>query len=171
MIIKRADADAAIAIHRLIERNRERGHLLPRTVEEIATRIASAGSFYVAVTGLASDRRVIGCGEVVGLSRPVAEIRSLVVDEAWRGQGVASKLVSTLHRRAFVDGHDRLCAFSHDPAPFLRLGFSIVPHAWIPEKISADCAACPLFRRCGQHALIVAIGASSSQWQRRSDAA
>jgi amino-acid N-acetyltransferase len=168
MIVRPARSDDAPAIHALIEANRERGHLLPRTVADISSRIARTATFYVAE----HDGRIAGCGEVVRLSRSVAEVRSLVVDEPWRGNGVAGRLVSALHRRARLDGHDRLCAFAHDPVPFMRLGFSIVPHAWLPEKISADCAACPLFRNCGQYALIVSLAPSASaQWQRRSHAA
>ena len=171
MIIRRARPGDADAIYSLIEKNRERGHLLPRTAAEITARISSTASFYVADAGAEPQSRLVACAEVARLSRAVAEIRSLVVDEPFRGQGVASKLVSTLHRRAFLDGHDRLCAFSHDPAPFIRLGFSIVPHAWIPEKISADCAGCALFRQCGQHALVLFIARRSSQWQSWWDAA
>jgi hypothetical protein len=39
----------------------------------------------------------------------------------------------------------------------VRLGFSIVPHIWVPEKIAHDCTACPLFRRCGQYAVTLAL--------------
>ncbi len=162
MIIRSARPDDAAAIHALIDTNRERGHLLPRTLPDIAARIHR---FFVAE----HEGAIAGCGELARLSADVAEVRSLVVDEPWRGNGVASKLVSALHRRARVDGHQRLCAFAHDPVPFMRLGFSIVPHAWLPEKISADCAQCALFRHCGQYALMVSLPAV--QWQRPSHAA
>lgn len=162
MTIRPAAAQDVPAIHSLIEANRERGHLLPRTIGDISARI---GRFFVAE----HQGRIAGCGELARLSSEVAEVRSLVVDEPWRGNGVAGKLVSALHGRARVDGHRRLCAFAHDPVPFMRLGFSIVPHTWLPEKISADCARCALFRHCGQYALMVSI--PSLQWQRRSQAA
>ena len=42
--------------------------------------------------------------------------------------------------------------------PFARLGFSMVPHAWLPEKIGLDCAGCALFRRCGQSAMRLQLG-------------
>jgi N-acetylglutamate synthase-like GNAT family acetyltransferase len=89
-----------------------------------------------------------------------------VVDTPWRGNGLAGTLVAALRRRAWLDGHEKLCAFAHDPVPFLRLGFSIVPHAWLPEKIATDCVPCPLFRQCGQYALMI-----SFPCQRRLDAA
>jgi hypothetical protein len=37
------------------------------------------------------------------------------------------------------------------------MGFSIVPHPWIPEKIEADCRTCPLFRHCGQYAVTLPL--------------
>ena len=37
----------------------------------------------------------------------------------------------------------------------MRLGFSIVPHTWVPEKIAHDCHSCPLFRNCGQYAIVL----------------
>jgi hypothetical protein len=50
-------------------------------------------------------------------------------------------------------GYSTLSAFTHDPSHFVRLGFTIVPHIWMPEKIARDCTGCALFRRCGQYAV------------------
>ena len=57
-------------------------------------------------------------------------------------------------RRAAAAGFDKLCAFTHSPGYFVHLGFSIVPHAWLPEKIVTDCHACSQFRQCGQYAVV-----------------
>jgi N-acetylglutamate synthase-like GNAT family acetyltransferase len=64
-------------------------------------------------------------------------------------------MVDELGRRARREGFDRLTAFAHDPRFFVRLGFSVVPHTWVPEKIAHDCHACPLFRNCGQYAIVL----------------
>jgi hypothetical protein len=37
------------------------------------------------------------------------------------------------------------------------MGFSIVPHTWVPEKIARDCTSCSQFRRCGQQALVLCL--------------
>jgi hypothetical protein len=55
-----------------------------------------------------------------------------------------------------------LCAFTHEPAHFVRLGFSIVPHIWVPEKIAHDCTGCALFRKCGQYAVTLPLRAGAS---------
>jgi len=142
-------ADAP-AILRLVEDNLQVGHLLPRTIEDL---LAHAHRFVVAAAGEA----VVGCAELAPLSLAVAEVRSLVVAESWRGKGLGTRLISTLQRQARVGGFATLCAFTHEPAPFVRLGFSIVPHVWFPEKIAVDCTGCQKFRACGQHAMALAL--------------
>lgn len=146
-------ADAA-AIHALITANLSAGHLLPRTFEDVEEH---AHRFVVAVSGDA----VIGCGELAPLSAEVAEVRSLVVDEACRGQRTGVALVTALADRARELGYVTLCAFTHQPSHFVRLGFSIVPHQWVPEKIAHDCVTCSQFRHCGQYAVSLPLRAGA----------
>lgn len=148
--VRTARADEAAAIHALIEDHADEGHLLPRTLAELTARRAR---FVVAVTGA----RVVGCAELAPLSGAVAEVRSLVVHRDARRDGVGRQLVGELVRRARVQGFDTVSAFTHGPAYFIRMGFSIVPHAWMREKIVADCQSCALFRRCGQHAVVLSL--------------
>jgi N-acetylglutamate synthase-like GNAT family acetyltransferase len=81
------------------------------------------------------------------------------VNERRRGEGVGRRIVDELRLRAKVAGYDDLCVFAHQPAYFAHMGFSIVPHTWLPEKISADCRTCPLFRRCDQFAMVMDLDA------------
>ena len=140
---RQADAPA---IHGLVASNLEAGHLLPRTAEEIREHIAR---FVVAER----EGEVVGCAELARLSSAVAEVRSLVVHEAVRGQRIGHRLIAQLARAGAAAGYGTLCAFTHDPSHFVRLGFTIVPHIWMPEKIAHDCTGCALFRRCGQYAV------------------
>jgi hypothetical protein len=71
--------------------------------------------------------------------------------------GLGTQLISRLGRDARRAGFSTLCALTHEPSRFVRLGFSIVPHVWFPEKIAVDCTACPKFRECGQHAVALAL--------------
>lgn len=143
-------ADAP-ALHSLITRHLEEGHLLRRERDEL---VGHASRFVVAVR----RGRVVGCAELAPLSGRVAEVRSLAVDRSSRALGIGRALVAELERRARGDGFETLCAFTHDAGYFVRLGFSIVPHTWVPEKIAVDCHSCPLFRRCGQHAVVFPLG-------------
>jgi amino-acid N-acetyltransferase len=147
---RQASADEAGAIHQLIVANLEVGHLLPRSLEDVT---ANAPRFTVAV----ENGAVIGCAELAPLSASVAEVRSLVVDERARGRQIGPSLVAQLAAAGVAAGFATLCAFTHEPSHFVRLGFTIVPHVWVPEKIAHDCTACPLFRRCGQYAVTLGL--------------
>ena len=48
-------------------------------------------------------------------------------------------------------------AFTHEPSHFVRLGFTLVPHMWVPEKIERDCRSCAQFRKCGQYAVTLTL--------------
>jgi amino-acid N-acetyltransferase len=143
-------ADDAAAILSLIDAHLEEGHLLPRTLAELTRH---AARFVVGVAGT----RVVACAELAPLSASVAEVRSLVVHRDARHGGVGGDLVDELVRRARVHGFDTLSAFTHGPGYFMRMGFSLVPHQWMREKIAADCQSCALFRRCDQSAVVLSL--------------
>jgi amino-acid N-acetyltransferase len=149
---RQATAADAAAVHRLISDNLEAGHLLPRTMDDV---LEHAPRFVVA------DRegRVIACAELAPLSKTVAEVRSLVVDQHARGNQIGPRLVIELASGAVSRGFATLCAFTHQPSHFVKMGFTIVPHMWVPEKIAHDCTSCPLFRRCGQYAVTLPLRA------------
>jgi amino-acid N-acetyltransferase len=147
VFLRNAASDDAEAIHALITEHAAEGRLLPRAGGEIAVH---AHRFVVAC----QDGRIVACAELAPLSRDVSEIRSLVVGEEARGLGLGRELIDELVTRATDAGFEKLCAFTHAPSYFVRLGFSMVPHVWLPEKILTDCHSCPHFRRCGQYAVL-----------------
>jgi amino-acid N-acetyltransferase len=148
--LRTAEAPDAPRLHALITANLVEGHLLPRTLDELTVH---ASRFVVAIRG----RKLVGCAELAPLSPQVAEVRSLAVDASARRHGVGTMLVEELRVRARREGFDKLCAFTHAPGYFIPMGFSIVPHLWIPEKIFTDCVKCPQFRRCGQYAMVLPL--------------
>ncbi|PYR26069.1 MAG: hypothetical protein DMF98_10135 [Acidobacteria bacterium] len=148
--LRPAEPSEARRLYALIQANLEEGHLLPRTRSELAVH---AARFVVAVRG----RKIVGCAELAALSPQVAEVRSLAVDRAARGHGIGGAIVDELRRRARRQGFEKLCAFTHAPGYFSEMGFSIVPHTWLLEKIFTDCVKCPHFRACGQYAMVVPL--------------
>ena len=139
-------ADAA-AIDDLIAAHLAEGHLLPRERSEI---LAHAHRFVVVRQGAT----VVACAELAPLSRTVAEVRSFVVSREVRSRGTGRRMLAALLERAQAAGFEKVCAFTHSPGYFVHQGFSIVPHAWLPEKIATDCHGCRLFRNCGQYAVM-----------------
>jgi amino-acid N-acetyltransferase len=149
--LRAAVAADAPQLHALIASHLEEGRLLPRTLGELAIH---APRFVVAVETSSAGDRLVGCAELAPLSASVAEVRSLVVGRKARRKGLGQRMIDELGRRARRDGFNRISAFAHDPTFFMRQGFSIVPHTWVPEKIARDCHSCALFRNCGQYAVV-----------------
>ena len=149
-VMRAAGLEDVDAIHELIQEHVADGHLLARRREEIAAHVSR---FVVATIG----RRVVACADLAPLSRHVAEVRSLVVRDEVRSRGVGRRLVDELSTRAAASGFETLCAFTHVAGYFVHMGFSIVPHTWLPEKIEADCRSCALFRMCGQYAVMLPL--------------
>jgi amino-acid N-acetyltransferase len=154
IVLRAAGPADAQALFDLIAAHVEEGRLLPRTLDELTVH---APRFVVAVEKRASGERIVGCAELAPLSQAIAEVRSLVVSREARRLGLGIKMVEALTTRARSEGYTRLCAFAHEPGFFVRRGFSIVPHTWVPEKIAHDCTTCPLFRNCGQFAIVLEL--------------
>ena len=156
VLIRPAVEDEAADIFRLISDNLAVGHLLPRSFDEVAIHIPR---FFVAV----GSNGVIACGELAELSPRVVEVRSFVVSEPYRKQGFGKQLLTEILATARSQGFPLLCAFTHNPRTFIKLGFSIVPHHWIPEKVSINCHSCVWFRRCHQYAVVFDLKSRTSQ--------
>ena len=153
--IRAATVDDASRMHELIADHRVEGHLLSRSLAELQ---AHATRFFVAHDGPA----IVGCGELAPLGTWTVEVRSLVVEAAFRGAGTGTGLVRAIIDRACARQFARLVAFTHDPVPFVRVGFSILPRLWVPEKIAADCVACERLRDCAQYALRLDLGPAAT---------
>ncbi len=152
LVVRQATMADAEAIHSLVQSHLDEGHLLPRHLSELR---AHAERFVVCdVAG-----QITACAELAPLSQTVAEVRSLVVSRDFRRVGLAARLLTELRARARSLGFETLTAFTHDARFFVRQGFSIVPHVWIPEKIMHDCVGCPLFRHCEQYAVVLPLAA------------
>lgn len=150
IVLRTGEASQARQLYALIAANLKEGHLLPRTLSDLTVH---AERFVVALRG----RKVVGCAELAPLSPSVAEVRSLAVSSSERNSGIGRRIVDELRVRARREGFEKLCAFTHSPAYFIRMGFSIVPHLWLSEKVFTDCVKCPLFRTCGQYAMVIPL--------------
>jgi amino-acid N-acetyltransferase len=155
--VREGMAGDATAIHSLIVEHLAEGRLLARTREDIA---AHAHRFSVALL----QGEIVGCADLAPLGGGVAEVRSLVVHREARSLGAGRLLVDAIRSRAAAAGFHTLCAFTHGPSYFVQLGFSIVPHVWLPEKIEADCRTCPQFRHCGQYAVAQPLAAAGDRY-------
>ena len=135
------DCDDADAIHALIVEHLAEGHLLPRDATRSPIARASIRR------GRRRTDRVVGCADLAPLSRRSRKCGRWWSADGARSCGVGRRLVDELRRARGAAGFETLCAFTHAPGYFVQLGFSIVPHVWLPEKIDADCRTCAQFRQ------------------------
>jgi amino-acid N-acetyltransferase len=150
LVIRQAGENDAEALWSLIHTHQREGHLLPRELSELRRH---SSRFLVAEL----KDELVACAELAPLSDRVAEVRSMVVNKKVRRVGLASRMVNEIRQKAASLGFETLCAFTHDARFFVRQNFSIVPHTWLPAKIATDCVSCPLFRTCGQYAMMLPL--------------
>ena len=125
------------------------GIILDRTEDEVATNIRS----YV----LAKDGdKLVGYTALHIHSRRLAEIRSLIVDEAYRGQSVGQRMVQfALDEAKAIGVEEDVLVLTYLPQFFLKLNFKEINKEVIPEhKIWADCIKCIHFPICNEVALV-----------------
>ena len=82
----------------------------------------------------------MACGALEIFTEDLGEVRSLVVDDAWKGKGLGRKLVEQLIHEARAIGLKRLMALTYVPEFFHKLGFKTVAKDTRCRKKSGACA-------------------------------
>lgn len=136
------------AMQELVEPEVESGVILMRTSDEIATNIRS-------YTLVFSENELIGFCALHIHTASLAEIRSLIIKEKYRGQKIGENLVNKCLEEADILGLQKILSLTYKQSFFERLGFVEIPKESLPEhKIWADCIKCKHFPVCNEIALI-----------------
>lgn len=125
------------------------GIILNRSEDEVATNIRS----YVLAK---EDGKLLGYTALHIHSRRLAEIRSLIVDEAYRGKKIGQRMVEfALNEARELGVEEDVLVLTYLPQFFLKLNFHEINKEVIPEhKIWADCIKCIHFPVCNEVALV-----------------
>ena len=108
--------------------------MLPRTIESI---VQTLPDWVVAVAEARAARQVIGGACLTTLAPELAEVRSLVVDSDWQGEGIGRQLVERIIDMARARGYQQLCALTLAP------------------RSGVDCQHCSKNERCNEYALVM----------------
>lgn len=149
-LVRHAAAGDVPAIFDLLEPYARKGIVLRRSQEDI---LAFIGNFRVAL----GKGNICGCVAVRDFGSDLLEVRSLVVAQAFHGQGVGRQLIRFVideltEKRPSVKWH--LFTLTGQPGFFERLGFKVVSKERFPEKIWSDCSKCPKQHCCDETALL-----------------
>ncbi len=137
-------------IHHLLEIYAAQGNLLPRTMNELYRHLRDF--FVVEVEG-----KLAACGALEIFTENLGEVRSLVVDDAYKGQGFGRMLVQRIIEEAQAIGLKRLMALTYVAPFFHKLGFKIVAKDTLPEKIWGICVKCYKFNNCDETAVLLEL--------------
>ncbi|OGI40952.1 MAG: GNAT family N-acetyltransferase [Candidatus Muproteobacteria bacterium RBG_16_64_10] len=137
-------------VHHLLEIYSAQGNLLPRTMNELYRHLRD---FFV----VEADGQVAACGALEIFTDDLGEVRSLVVDDAFKGRGLGKALVERLAAEARAIGLKRLMALTYVPEFFHKLGFKTVPKETLPEKVWSVCVKCYKFNRCDEIAVLLEL--------------
>jgi len=135
----------------LLNKYAEEGEILPRSQNEVFDSVRSW------VMAEAENTRIVGVGALVIISQELAEVRSLVINPDFHGQGLGRRIVEMLLYEAYEFDIDRVFALTRKPDFFLRLGFHLTRLEKLPAKVRRDCVFCPIFHACDEVAMIISV--------------
>ncbi len=138
-------------LQNLVKEEVESGVILHRSNDEMATTIRS----YICVL---VDDVLAGFVALHIHSMDLAEVRSLIVSEKFRGLSLGKGLVQYCLKEAKRLNIDTVLSLTYKKEFFEKLNFHEIDKESLPEhKIWADCIKCKHFPVCNEIALVISI--------------
>ena len=154
MNVRNAKISDAKAINALINSYAERDRMLFRSMADIYENLQT---FLVAEL----DNNIVGCCALEVIWADLAEIKSLAIDQIYKGKGIGRELVAAAIEQAVKLGVPKVFALTLEPAFFEKSGFAIVEKETLPMKVWSDCARCPKQQNCDEIAVLKSISLES----------
>jgi amino-acid N-acetyltransferase len=134
-------------IQQIINSHAELGKMLFKSFAQLYEDLRDFGVYE-------ADGRVVGCAALTIIWADLAEVRSLAVEEGFRGKGVGRQLVEWTVEEGRRLGIARLMALTYEQTFFEKLGFKVVPKETLPLKVWSDCVRCPKRDACDEIAVV-----------------
>jgi amino-acid N-acetyltransferase len=100
------------------------------------------------------DGEVVGCTALAIIWADLTEIRSLAVDNDYRGQGIGRRLVEWSIEEARRLQIRRIMSLTYEQGFFEKLAFEVVNKDTLPLKVWSDCVRCPKRDGCDEIAMV-----------------
>ena len=154
IVIHQATLADVERMHSLINAYASKGLMLAKSRNALYQNVRD---FFVAdaVYDRRRERVFAGCGALHVLWADLGEIRSLAVEERFRGNGVGRHIVRALLEDATRLQLPRIFALTYQQTFFERLGFVEVDKDALPRKVWGECLDCPKFPNCDEIAMLL----------------
>lgn len=139
-------------IQAIINSHAELGRMLFKSLAQLFEDLRDFAVFEAEDGPLAGQ--VVGCVGLTIIWADLAEVRSLAVDDAYRGRGIGQALVGWCVDEARRLHIRRLMALTYEQRFFAKLGFSVVDKDTLPLKVWSDCVRCPKREGCDEIAVV-----------------
>lgn len=136
MSVRRARMSDVDKIEKLVAYWADKGEILPRSRDNI---IYDIQNFVVAEV----DGIVVGCASLYIYQTGLAEIRSVVIEQAMRKQGQGEALVQYLLEFAHQMELEQIIVLTYIPEYFGRLGFNLIDKNSLADNIIEDSEPSP----------------------------
>ena len=151
--LRKAHIQDVTAIHSLLMKFSQKGLLLPRSYNELYAHLRD---FFVLDHSLESQ--IVGCCALSITWENLSEIRSLIVDYPYQGQGWGRRLVETCLSESLTLGIYKVFTLTYQVEFFKNLEFREISKDKLPQKVWADCLHCPKFPDlCDEVAMILEL--------------
>jgi len=100
------------------------------------------------------EGEIVGCVGLAILWADLAEVRSLAVDDRYRGRGIGTQLVQWCLEEARKLRIRKIMSLTYEQHFFEKLGFEVVEKETLPLKVWSDCVKCPKNENCDEIAMV-----------------
>lgn len=146
-VVRKPKLGEVAAMKEILDAAVAEGSVLPRELPELYENVRD---FYVYV-----DENGIGGLAALHVDMvDLAEVRSLVVKESLRGQGIGKRLLEAVLDEARWLETVRVYVLTRVPGFFEKNGFRVIDKETLPSKVFKDCFRCPLYPQCDEIALV-----------------
>ena len=134
-------------IAEVINSHAELGKMLFKSYAQLYEDLRDFGVYEI-------DGQIVGCAALTIIWADLAEVRSLAVEDEYRGRGIGTALVEWTIGEARRLGIRRLMALTYEQAFFSKLRFEVVAKESLPLKVWSDCVRCPKRDGCDEIAVV-----------------
>jgi amino-acid N-acetyltransferase len=150
-MLRKARIGDVKTIHRMINVSAGKGEMLPRSLMDI---YGSLRDFFI----YEEAAEIGGVCAMNIIWENLAEVRSLYVEENYRGRGFGRNLVESCISEAITLQLYRIFTLTYRKEFFAHLGFKEVERSSLSEKIYSDCFRCSKYPDyCDETAMVIEL--------------